>query len=204
MAKLTAQTLHPYDASNPPEALFGFIDTYRSAVPYTSGPLAVTEWGYTDAWIGTDPTKRALYTARMLGCAVVAGVKLLTTYCLHDTGSDPANSEFTFGLHKFDKVTPKPSALAMKAFMDALAGTISYDAEKVGTYYRITLYKADGVVTKIIWSDAPTTSITEPMATVQSVFDTSGARPWFRFMPGGMMVTIGPAIAPVIITGTLA
>jgi hypothetical protein len=200
MAKLTAQTIHPYDASNPPEALLSFIDRYRAAVPY-SGPLAVTEWGYCNQWLGSDETKRALYLARMIGCAVIAGLPLVTIFSLHDSGTDAANPDMSFGLHRFDK-TPKPAAKAVKAMADALAGTITYDAEKVGTIYRITLRKANGVVTKIIWSDQPTTSIVEPMGSVASIVDTNGSNPWFRFMPGGVMITVGPTIAPQIITGT--
>jgi len=86
-----------------------------------------------------------------------------------------------------------------------LAGTLTYDAEIIpvtgGNNYRITLRKAGGV-TKIIWSDAPVTSIVEPMATVQNVTDSNGGRPWFRFQPAGIMITVGPAIAPIIVTGT--
>ncbi|UEM16780.1 hypothetical protein J4G43_022730 [Bradyrhizobium barranii subsp. barranii] len=200
MAKLTAQAIHPYDANNPPEALLSFIDRYRAAVPY-SGPLAVTEWGYCNQWLGADETKRALYVARMIGSAVLAGVPLVTIFSLHDTGTDAANPDMSFGLHRFDN-TPKTAAKAVKAMADALSGTITYDAEKVGTIYRITLRKANGVVTKIIWSDAPITSIVEPMGSLTFVDDSNGYHPWFRTVAGGVMITVGPAIAPQIITGT--
>ncbi|MGY3278101.1 hypothetical protein [Bradyrhizobium sp. S3.7.6] len=200
MAKLTAQTIHPYDANYPPEAVLSFIDRYRAAVP-CSGPLVVTEWGYNSQWLGGDETKRALYVARMIGSAVLAGLPMVTIFSLIDSGPDAINPEMTFGLHRFDK-TPKLAATAVKTMAAALAGTITYDAEKVGTFYRITLRKANGKVTKIIWSDAPVTSITEPMASVSALDDTNGARPWFRFVPGGLMITIGSTIAPQIITGT--
>lgn len=205
MNKLSAQTLHPYDQFNPPEALLGFISRYRAAVPYPSGLIAITEWGYTSAWINNDETKRSLYLARMICSAILAGASILNVFCLRDTGTDPNNPENNFGLHKMDG-TPKPAASVMKNMIAALAGTITYDAEVIpvvgGNNYRITLRKA-GVVTKIIWSDAPITSIVEPMATVQNVTDSNGGRPWFRFQPAGIMITVGPAIAPQIITGTV-
>ncbi|WP_029584300.1 hypothetical protein [Bradyrhizobium sp. URHD0069] len=203
MGRMTAHAIHPYDASHPPEALFDFIDAYRAAVPYTSGPIAVTEWGYTNAWIGTDDTKRAIYVARMIGCAVVAGVKLLTIFGLHDTGADPNNIEYTFGLHKFDGM-PKPAVAAMRAMMDALAGTVTYDAEQIGNVYRIALRKANGAVTKIVWTEA-TTSVNwvEPMAAPPHVVDTAGFRTWHRVMPdSSVQLTLGPTVPPVIITGT--
>jgi hypothetical protein len=205
MARLTAHTLHPYLGTGAPEGLFPFIDVYRTAVPCTL-PIVVTEWGYCSQWLGADETKRALYIARMIGCAVLAGLPLLTVFNATDTGSDPNNMDMTFGLYRFD-LTPKPAVKAFKAMMDALAGAVTYDAEKVvagsASYYRITVRKANGAVTKIIWSDASTTSITEPMTSVASVDDTNGSRPWVRLVPGGFMITIGAAIAPQIITGTI-
>ena len=202
MAKLNAHTLHPYD-TGAPETLLGHINGYRAALSY-QGPIAITEWGYTNAWVNSDETKRALYVARMIGCAILAGVTTLNMFCLKDTGTNLNDPEQSFGLHKFDN-TPKAAVAAFKNMVDALAGTLTYDAEIIpvtgGNNYRITLRKAGGV-TKIIWSDAPVTSIVEPMATVQNVTDSNGGRPWFRFQPAGIMITVGPAIAPIIVTGT--
>ncbi len=200
MAKLSAHAIHPYDASSPPEALLPFVERYRAAVP-CSAPLVVTEWGWCSPWLGGDENKRALYVARAIGCAVIAGVALVAIFSLHDTGADATNLEMTFGLHRFDQ-TPKLAARAVNLMTTALAGTVTYDAEKVGSVYRITLRKDGGSVTKIIWSDGPVTSITEPMGSVQWVDDSNGTRPWHRYMPGGLMITIGSTIAPQIITGT--
>lgn len=203
MAKLTGQSIHPYDATRPPEQMLTFIDNYRSALSY-AGPLAITEMGWPSQWIASNETTRALYIARLIGLAIFAGVPLLTMYNLFDTGVDQSNVQFTFGLHKFDQ-TPKLAVKAFKSVMDALAGTVTYDAEKLASpnIYRITLRKGDGTVTKIIWSDAPQTSIVEPMATVTSLNDVIDTKPWFRFMPGGIMITVGPTNPPYIINGTL-
>src|SRR5258708_856292 len=204
MSQLTAQTLHPYDANDPPEAIFSAISGYQSAVPCTV-PIAVTESGYTSIWIGSDENKRALYVARMIGSAVLSGLNMLAIFSLHDTGNDPNNVQFNFGLHSFAHV-PKSAALAMKAMINALKGTPTYDAETLsnptGNVYRITLRKAGGVITKIVWTDQLSTGYVEPMSSVQSMVDVTGFQPWHRLMPNGVAFTLGSAVAPIIITGT--
>src|SRR5258708_9634777 len=141
MSQLTAQPVHLYDANDPPEAIFSAISGYRSTVPCTV-PIAVTESGYTSIWIGSDENKRALYVARMIGSAILAGLNMLAIFSLHDTGNDPNNVQFNFGLHTFAHV-PKSAAVAMKAMINALKGTLTYDAETLstptGNVYRITL-----------------------------------------------------------------
>lgn len=202
----TLQTIHPYSATNPPENLWSFISNYNTTVPY-SGTLGATEWGYPSQWISSNETTRQLYVARMLLASICAGLKYMCIYSLHDTGTDPTNEQYTFGLYNYNN-TPKLAVTSFQAVMNALEGTQTYSAELIpnggsNQVYRITLNKANGVVTKIIWTDGPTQNYNLPMNTVTSLVDVSGYQTWFRFLPGtGVSMTLGGTIMPVIVTGT--
>jgi uncharacterized membrane protein len=202
ITKLAAQTLHPYDSANPPESVFNFDSVYQAAVPY-HGPLCFSEWGYSETWgiIAFDQTKYALYIARMIGCSIFANVLFLIIYGLFDTGTNPSDPEQNFGLYTSTQI-PKLAATAVTSMTTALAGTIRYVTQKIGTVYQITLYKTSHTVVRIVWTDASTISYLVPMNSVVSYHDTLGNTPSGSVTAAGLTVTLGPTVAPIIVTGT--
>ena len=139
--------------------------------------------------------------ARAIGCAVLAGLKIVTLYGLHDTGISTTDPEQSFGLYRHD-LTPKPAAAAFRAMMDALAGAITYDAIADGPAYVITIRKAASVV-KIVWTDAVVPfNYVVPMNAISGVRDAAGNSTWYANNPSGIMVQLNSAEAPVIVTGT--
>lgn len=201
---LAAHTLHPYNPGTP-ETIFPYIAAYRAATAW-AGPLWVTEWGYCAPWLSGGEVMRAIYSARMIGCAILAGLNGLAFYNLRDTGTDQTNIENTFGLFNY-AMQPKGTTgavYAVKAMMDALAGTVSYDAEKLSNgVYRITLRKDDGTVTKIVWTDGPAITHCEPMQSITDVRDVRGGASGFHFTAGaGVSIALSNDWPVQIIKGT--
>jgi hypothetical protein len=194
---LSAHALHPYNPGKP-ETLFGYIDAYKAAIGNV--PIMLTEWGYPNAWTNSDRVVRANYAARMVGCAIFAGVLGLTFYNLRDTGADLNNIENSFGLHTYSLV-PKLAVTAISSMMDAMTSSYEVIADRVGSAYRITFYEPEGSVTKVLWTDVDLLNHVEPMASVTSIKDANGGVPATRFNGETVSVQLGNALPVVIIKG---
>lgn len=200
MAKLAAHTLHPYNPGIP-ETIFDYIDAYRAGVP-CAGQIGVTEWGYPSQWINNNETTRSIYVARMICCSIMAQLKFMTIYNLKDRGTGGTIEE-TFGLHDY-WLKPKGAALTMKRIMDAMAGTVSYDAEKLPSgVYRIIFRKADGSVVKLFWSST-SSAIThsEPMSSVTNVQNCLGGSEPFRFFNGMLTISVANIYPVMMVYGS--
>lgn len=199
MAKLALHTLHPYNPGIP-ETIFDYIDAYRAGTSYT-GQIGVTEWGYPAQWV-TNETQRSIYVARMIGCAILAQLKFLTIYNLRDRGTGGTIEE-TFGLFNY-AMASKLSATTMKRIMDAMAGTVSYDAEKLTSgVYRIIFRKEDGSVVKMFWSTTTNAlSHNEPMNSITSFQNSLGGSEPCRFINGMMTLSVANSYPVMLVSGT--
>lgn len=192
IASLAGQSLHPYNPGQP-ETLFGYVDNYRAVVP-TGAPIAITEWGYCASWLAGQANvpeiQRAYWAARMIGASICYGITGLCFYNLRDTGTNQTDDQNTFGLFNYG-FQPKPAVAAVANVMKVLAGTVTYDAEKLANgVYRITLRKANGIVTKLLWTDGAAITHMEPMTSLIDAHNVMGNADGFNYANGRVLIAL--------------
>ncbi len=171
-----------------------------------SCPIAITEWGYCASWLAgqanAPETQRAYWAARMIGAAICYGITGLCFYNLRDTGTDQTNDQNTFGLFDFG-FKAKPAVTAVANVMKALAGTESYDAERLANgVYRVTLRKANGGITKLLWTDGAALSHDEPMNALSDVHNIMGNADGFHFSGGHLHIALSKDWPMQIVSGS--
>lgn len=201
--RLWAHSLHPYNHLGSPETLLAAIDAYRNGVGYW-GKIIITEWGYPSAWLGTNvETTRSIYAARMIGCAILAGVSLLTFYNLRDTGTDQNNIENTFGLYT-NGLSAKPAASVVARVAAAIRNVAFFEGNQLSNgVYRIILYDADGPgVTKLLWgTNASNLTHSEPMKKVEYLQNVLGGSEPTRVFGGTVNVPIANTYPMMMLRG---
>jgi hypothetical protein len=195
-----AHALHPYSTGTP-ETLLTYVDAYRSGVGW-QGKIIITEWGYPSVWVGSNENTRAIYAARMVCCAILAGVELMTFYNLRDTGSDQNNIENTFGLHSYTLV-PKVAVASIRRITDAMAAAAVYNADKLASgVYRIKLFHDDGIVTTLLWATAVNAiAHQEPINYITDFQNSLGNSEPTRVFGGLANVSVANVYPVMILTG---
>jgi polysaccharide biosynthesis protein PslG len=125
-----AVSVHPYRETDPETVVAEYarlrqlIDRYKPRDREI--PIVVSEWGYSDSWKASNPTRQGALLAREWLVNLSEDIRISIWYDWRDDGTDPKNHEHHFGVVQAAgapaSTWSKPAFRAAQTLMTTLAG----------------------------------------------------------------------------------
>ena len=147
---------HPYRQNAPENSLYD-LAKFRAASGVPERPLWITEWGYSEGWLGkvgyeNTRSRQAVMIARVILTAALTNAKALLTYDLVDDGTNAGDQESSFGLYDYD-LRPKAAATAFRLLASLMSQCDSYEFTVDNTEQIITAsFRSATNISQVIWA----------------------------------------------------
>jgi hypothetical protein len=159
LEQVDALAFHPYRKDGPENSLLDISEFEdASAMNGQNHPVWLTEWGYSESWLGQDHAqeysrqRQAIMIARIMLTAALSKARAAIIYDLIDDGPDASDPEFKFGLYDYE-FQPKKAALAFRTLTNLISNCNTYNFEFDPTQKLITATFKDTLhISYVIWT----------------------------------------------------
>jgi beta-xylosidase len=156
--RLDGITFHPYRRDAPEDSLDDIAEFESAATGHTQLPLWITEWGYSELWLGKSSSdvrrSQGIFVARLMLTAALAKAKAALIYDLIDDGINSNDQESSFGLYDYN-FKPKPAATAFRVIAQMMSDCETYEftADPSGEVIMAT-FRGNSATSIVAWTYA--------------------------------------------------
>jgi hypothetical protein len=208
--RINGIAFHPYRRDAPENSLDDIAEFESAATGRTLLPLWITEWGYSEFWLGKSGSdarhRQGIFVARLMLTAALAKAKAAVVYDLIDDGTNSDDQESSFGLYDYD-FKPKPAATAFRMIAQIMSNCDTFEfTEDAGAKVITATFRRKSSTSIVVWTYATAGNNNYCVETRRirdaRLTDIFGNQVPLSACPGssGVNVKLSDSIGPLVLT----